>query len=204
MSNAVAKLLPTHDNSLHRFPGANDSAIMPIMTCSVAWEGRGCGFSTAIRPAYGRTGSRVRPTPRPWMRPVPPRTGKGRCPLRSCPRTVRPPARRWARLPALHRADLPEQPFRGGDLFDGFAQDEVHRHGEAPHELGDAYQCDHHALPYSIVRADSGTSSAAKAGANSVAMNRGPDAMRRMRAPAATELTIPPMPLHVAARPTAT
>ena len=47
---------------------------------------------------------------------------------------------------ALHRADLPEQPFRGGDLFDGFAQDEVHRHGEAPHELGDAYQCDHHGV----------------------------------------------------------
>ena len=60
------------------------------------------------------------------------------------------------------------------------------------------------ALPYPIVRADSGTSSAAKAGASSVAMNRGPDAMRRMRAPAATELTIPPMPLHVAASPTAT
>lgn len=34
MSNAVAKLLPTHDNSLHRFHGANDSAIMPIMSAN--------------------------------------------------------------------------------------------------------------------------------------------------------------------------
>ena len=38
------------------------------------------------------------------------------------------------------------------------------------------------ALPYSIVKADSGTSSAAKAGANSVAMNRRPDAIRRRSA----------------------
>lgn len=44
---------------------------------------------------------------------------------------------------AFHRADLPEQALRGGDLFDGFAQDEVHRHGETPDELGDAYQCEH-------------------------------------------------------------
>lgn len=105
---------------------------------------------------------------------------------------------------ALHRADLPEQPFRGGDLFDGFAQDEVHRHGEAPHELGDAYQCDHHGVAVLDCEGRQRHEQRRQSGREQRGDEQGPDAMRRMRAPAATELTIPPMPLHVAARPTAT
>ena len=117
MSNAVAKLLPTHDNSLHRFPGANDSAIMPIMTCSVAWEGRGCGFSTAIRPAYGRDRIPCSSNAQA-VDAVSPTAHRYRGDVLSDHVRERSARQRADGLgcqgdDALHRADLPEQPFRG-------------------------------------------------------------------------------------------